>query len=61
MTKLIITVRGGIVQSVISNQNIEYVINDYDNERDGGAVSSEILAADQVVPELDLNNPFLYD
>lgn len=48
--KIVIEVRGGMVQAVRSNKNIEYVVVDYDNIDNGESPVGDKLDADTVWP-----------
>jgi hypothetical protein len=46
--KIVIEVKGGMIQSVISTQHIQIVILDYDNEElSGGYYSPDEIATDE--------------
>lgn len=40
-TKIIITIKGGVLQSVVSNKEIKYMLIDYDNIAEGDEFPGE--------------------
>ena len=54
--KLVIEVRGGIVQHVTANMDLLFVIKDWDNfETDPDRSELYALSPDTIKPELELN------
>lgn len=56
-TKIIIEIKGGILQSVTSNEEVEYVLFDHDNIREGDPFPTDhdAMAQDIILKDADFD------
>ena len=54
MNKLLIRISGGIITEVVSNNpDVEFIIQDYDNERVGDYFTGDRYSPDQVLSDTE--------
>lgn len=55
MTKIIIEIENGVLSNVISNDNVQYKLIDWDNVKQGDKIDNSFYEPDMVVDENEFN------